>query len=372
MPGWAVFACGTAVAIALVSAEGAAQQQVPCATTAEAQGMDSGVLSRGLRGLAGETGHLHSLLIARNGCLVVEAYRAPYTRDRKHYLNSATKAVLSALTGIAVQEGRLREDSAVVSLLPAYAAADDDPRRRAITVRDLLTMSSGIAWHQAPPDNTSDEMGRSADWVGFILRRPMAADPGKITNYSNGDSHLLSAALENAVGETAFEFAQRRLFAPLGIRDVAWDHDRQGRSIGSAALQMRPADMLRIGFLYLRGGEFEGRRILERGWVERSLSAQVQMPAKGGAAGYGYYWWLYPERHIAEAWGGAGQRITLMRDLGIVVVMTADDPGDSPRSAAAERIEEAIRESVKASRELKANAAGAAELTRAAAATMGR
>jgi len=333
-----------------------------CVTTAEEQGLDSSVLSRGLSELASETKHLHSLLIARNGCLVVEAYWLPYNRDRKHYLNSATKAVLSALVGIAVHDHRLREEGSVLSYLRKYRAANGDPRWRRITIRDLLTMSSGISWHQSPPDNTSDEMGHSSDWVRFILERPMAADPGKITNYSNGDSHLVSAVLQNAVDKTALEFARGRLFAPLGIKDVAWDHDPQQRSIGSAALQMRPADMSKIGFLYLQGGQFDGRRILEKEWVERSLSEQGKMPAKGGPVAYGYYWWLYPERHVAEAWGGAGQRIGVIRDLNVVVVMTADDPGDYPRSPLAASIYDLIRASIKSSGRLPPNPAAASEL----------
>jgi CubicO group peptidase (beta-lactamase class C family) len=225
-------------------------------------------------------------------------------------------------------------------------------------------MSSGISWNQSPPDNTSDDMGHSRDWVSFILQRPMAADPGRTTNYSNGDSHLLSAALQNAVGKTALEFAQRNLFTPLGIRDVAWDHDPQGRSIGSAALQMRPVDMAKIGFLYLLGGRFEGQRVLDRAWVDRSLSEHVRMPAKGGPVGYGYYWWLYPERHVAEAWGGAGQRVHLIRDLGIVVVMTAGDPGDYPRSPLTARIDAVVRESAKSSGKLPPNPAAATELAK--------
>jgi CubicO group peptidase (beta-lactamase class C family) len=195
----------------------------------------------------------------------------------------------------------------------------------------------------------------------------MAADPGKITNYSNGDSHLLSAALQNVVGETALEFARRKLFAPLGIQDVAWDRDPQGRSIGSAALQMRPIDMAKIGFLYLRGGQLEGRRVLDRAWIDRSLSAQVRMAAKGGSVAYGYYWWLYPERHVAEAWGGAGQRIALMRDLETVVVMTANDPADYPRSPLAARIYDVVHESVKSSGKLRPNPPGVTELARVAA-----
>ena len=190
----------------------------------------------------------------------------------------------------------------------------------------------------------------------------MAADPGTITNYSNGDSHLLSAALQKTAGETPLEFARAKLFAPLGIQDVAWDHDPQGRSIGSAALQLRPVDMVKIGFLYLGGGQFEGRRILEKGWVERSLSEHVKMPTKGGPADYGYYWWLYPERQVAEAWGGAGQRIGLIRDLKVVVVMTADDPGDYPRAPLAAHIYDLVRESVKSSGKLPANPGAASDL----------
>ena len=303
--------------------------------------MDSAVLGRGLRELEAETNHLHSLIIARNGCVVVEQYLPPYTRERTHYLNSATKAVLSALVGIAVHEGKLREGGRVLSYLPGSAPASRDPRRQAITIENLLTMTSGISSHPSPPENTSDAMGHSADWVRFILERPMAADPGLITNYSNGDSHLLSAALQNAVGETALAFARRKLFGPLGI------HDPQQRSIGCAALQMRPLDMAKIGFLYLQDGRFDGQHVLDSGWVKKSLSEHGKMPTKGGPAGYGFYWWLYPERYVAEAWGGAGQRIGLMRDLNVVVVMTADDPADYPRSPFVARIYDLIRGSVR-------------------------
>ena len=327
--------------------------------------MDSGVLSAGLRQIAPETTHLHSLLILRNDCVVVEAYWTPFNRDKKHYLNSATKAVLSALVGIAVHDGRLREQDPVMTYLPAYSRADDDPRRQRITVRDLLTMSSGIAWHQSPPVNTSDKMGHSLDWVRFITDQPMATEPGTLINYSNGDSHLLSAVLQQAAGQTAFEFGSKRLFAPLHIQDVAWDSDPQGRNIGSAALQMRPRDMAKIGLLYLEGGRFRGRRILEREWVETSLSSHAKMPAKGGAVDYGYYWWLYPERGLAEAWGGAGQRIAAIRDLGVVVVMTADDPADYPRSPVAAHIYDLVRASVKSLRNLRQNPRGYADLTQA-------
>src|SRR5262249_20691935 len=146
--------------------------------------------------------------------------------------------------------------------------------------------------------------------------------------------------LQKATGSTALDFARTRLFEPLGISDVAWDADPQGRSIGSAALQMRPVDIAKFGWLYLSDGAWQTRQVVERAWVEKSLTAQVKMSTRGGPADYGYYWWLYPERDLFEAWGGAGQRIGLLRDLQVVVVVTADMPNDIPRSPFASHLYE--------------------------------
>ncbi len=334
----------------------------PCTSTPEAQGMDSNVLSRGFRDIGVDGKGLHSLLVSRHGCLVIEAYWPGHDRGRKHYLNSATKAVLAALVGIAVQDGSLREDDLVASWFPGDASFDTDPRKRRIRIRHLLTMSSGIDWRQSAPDNTSDEMGRSSDWVRFILDRPMAAEPGSVTNYSNGDSHLLAAVLQKATGMTALDFAHRRLFARLGIDDVAWDSDPQGRSIGSAALQMRPIDMAKLGTLHLRDGVWGAARVLDPEWVERSLTTHGKMRTRGGPADYGYYWWLYPERTLSEAWGGAGQRIGLLHDAGLVVVMTADIASDIPRSPLAARLYDLFTAAVKSSGPMPADASALAEL----------
>jgi len=143
-----------------------------CGSTPEQQGMDSSVLQRAFREIAGEGKHLHSLVVVRNRCPVVEAYWPPYSRDQKHYLNSATKAVLAALVGIAVHDGKVREDDLALSYFPEYVSADGDARRKRIAVKHLLTMSSGISWPQSASENASDQMGRTSDWVRFILDRP--------------------------------------------------------------------------------------------------------------------------------------------------------------------------------------------------------
>jgi CubicO group peptidase (beta-lactamase class C family) len=226
-------------------------------------------------------------------------------------------------------------------------------------------MSSGISWPQtATGENASVDMGKSSDWARFILDRPMAVEPGGVINYSNGDSHLMAAILQKATGSTALEFARENLFGPLGIEDVAWETDPQGRNIGSAALKMRPVDMAKFGLLYLHGGKAGGRPVVPLGWVKRSLTPQVKMPTKGGPADYGYYWWLYPDRKLFEAWGGAGQRIGVFRELDVVVVMTADMPQDYPRSPFAAKMYETIQGSIRSTKPLPANPAAMSALKR--------
>jgi CubicO group peptidase (beta-lactamase class C family) len=348
--------CIAAAVISLAATMASGETKDQCESTPEQQGMDASALSRGLRDLDAQTKGLHSLLVARNGCIVLEAYWPTYERDKKHYLNSATKSFLSSLVGIALKDGKLRIDDPILPALPEYPDRGDDPRKRGITIKHLLTMSSGISWPQkATGENASVEMDKSPDWVRYIIDRPMAAEPGAVTNYSNGDSHLLAAALQRITGMTALEFARERLFEPLGIHDVAWDTDPQGRNIGSAALQMRPRDMLRFGLLYLQRGRFGGRQIVDSSWVDSATTAHVKMPTAGGPADYGYYWWLYPEKGLLEAWGGAGQRISLFRDWGIVIVMTADIPNDIPRSVTAAKVFEFVERSIKSSHSIAAN-----------------
>jgi CubicO group peptidase (beta-lactamase class C family) len=307
-------------------------------STPPERGIEPGVLAQAARFVATENKELHSLLIVRNGQIVSETYWPPYERNQKHVLNSCTKAVVSALIGIASDDGVLRESDALLGYFADQTPANLDDAKKAITIKHLLTMSSGISWPQYGPDNISDKMGRSPVWVKFILDRPMAAAPGTVTNYSNGDSHLLSAIIGKVTRSTALEFGRERLFRPLGISDVHWESDPQGRSIGSAALYMKPLDMTKLGGLYLANGVWNGQRILSVDWVKKSLTAQTQMPTKGGAAGYGYYWWLYPERKLFEAWGGAGQRIGIFPELAVVVVMTAAIGDDFPRSPFAAKL----------------------------------
>jgi CubicO group peptidase (beta-lactamase class C family) len=333
--------------------------------TPEDCGMDSNVLAEAFEFLRGERKALHSVLVVRNGCLVVEAHAPGQSPSEKHIMNSCTKSVLSALVGIAIEKGILRQDDRVLDYFPEYPPIDEDKRRSRITIHHLLSMSSGISWPQYGPNNVSDAMGRSDDWIQFILERPMAAEPGTVANYSNGDSHLVSAILAKVTEGTALDFAREALFAPLGIADVHWDCDPQGRNIGSATMYLLPADMVKIGCLYLSHGEWGQQQIVAQKWVDASWSAHTVLPTSGGGAGYGYYWWRYPERGLYEAWGGACQRIGVMPAAGIVVVITADIPDDTPRGRLASTFYDYIQRSIASTGELPPNPAAVQRLRRA-------
>lgn len=334
-------------------------------STPEEQGMDSAALTEIFEYIAEQDKDVHSLLVVRNGHIVLEAYYPPYTWDRKHIINSCTKSFLSALAGIAVDQGYIHDTNArVLDYFPEYDIADGDELKQKIEIGHLLTMTSGIDWPQHGRNNISDRMVWSRDWIGFILDRPMAADPGSRSNYSNGDSHLLSAIIQRTTGKSALEFGWEVLFRPLGIADVRWDYDPQGINIGSATMYIIPRDMAKLGYLYLNGGMWEGESIIPSAWVDRSFQSHTKIETAGGAADYGYFWWIYPERGLYEAWGGQGQRIGIFPDLNIVAVMTSDITEDKPRSPFFSGIYDFIIESAKSTNALPENPEALAELER--------
>src|SRR5689334_17020606 len=144
-------------------------------------------------------------------------------------------------------------------------------------------MASGIEWTQplgGRPDSMF-EMERSPDWVKFVLDRPMSSAPGAVFNYSNGNAHLLSAIVTKITGMSALEYAKAKLFGPLGINDVFWEHDPQGISNGGNGLYLQPRDMAKIGYLYLRNGTWERKQLLPSDWLDKVTHATIDPQAPG-------------------------------------------------------------------------------------------
>lgn len=296
------------------------------ASTPEEQGVDSARLAPLVEFVAQSEARAHSLLVIRNGYIITEVDFYPYRADVPHVLQSVTKSVTSALIGAAIEQGSIRNvDRPVLEFFQNRSVANLSPRKRAMKLRHLLKMTSGLRWSEVPygsPDTTFGQMEASDDWVQFLLELPMASAPGRSFNYSSGDSHLLSAVLQEATDNSPLDFAQESLFRPLGITRVKWLADPAGTHVGGFGLLLTPRDLAKIGYLYLQRGVWNGKRLFPERWTEVSTKAQVAAPSYGSM--YGYQWWV-DAKGIPAARGTGGQEMILIPDLDLIAVITAND-----------------------------------------------
>lgn len=317
--------------------------------------MDGSKLAEMLASARAQGLALHSVLVIRHGCIVMEKYFGTYDQDTTHSLYSVTKSFVSALVGIAIRKGLISgvshpvmgyfpggtfvgTASGMTSSPPAQQSRQAVPPRTsspfgagarasqsgalskgAITVQDLLTMSSGLSWLEA--DETYDRMyASSTDWVKFVLDNPMEAQPGQSFNYSSGNSHLLSAIVQKTSRMSTYDFALANLFRPLGIQDPDWERDPSGIPIGGWGLSLTPRDMAKLGYLYLHGGKWEQRQVVPSSWVKASTEPHIRVDDKWQ---YGYQWWLDPGKSYFAAIGRWGQTILVVPGQDLVVVFTA-------------------------------------------------
>jgi CubicO group peptidase (beta-lactamase class C family) len=291
-------------------------------STPEAQGMDAQLLANMLAVIREEKPNLHSVVVIRHGYIVAEAYPLPYAPEVLHDQRSITKSNIGTLIGIAIAEGDIAGvDQPLLSFFPDRTIAHRDEQKEAITLEHMLSMSSGL-------DGSDDHllsMIQSADWVQFMLDRPMIHAPGSTFEYSSGGSHVLSAILSNATGQDTEAYAREKLYGPLGITDFRWERDWKGQSDGGFGLWMRPRDMAKLGYLYLHQGAWDGHQIVPAAWVEAATHAH------GPNANYGYQWWLNWDKTPGSfAAGGYGaQQINVIPALDLIVVFTAGLENDA-------------------------------------------
>ena len=295
-------------------------------STPEEQGMDSARLAQMLDSIRQQHLSLHSLLVIRNGYIVSETYFEPFGQESRHELYSCTKSFISTLIGIAIDQGYIDgTDRRVVDFFPEVTFANLDSQKESMTLEDLLTMRSGLDWQEGDP--VYQAMYQSADWVRFVLDKPIAQPPGSLFNYCSGCSHVLSAILQQSVGMNARAYAEKNLFTPLGISNLRWDTDASGIPIGGWGLQMTSRDMAKLGYLYLQGGKWDGQQILSAGWVKAATQMHT---GTDGELGYGYQWWTYPSRGAYTALGRFGQTIFVVPEAALIVVTTAGIDNHDP------------------------------------------
>ena len=298
--------------------------------TPEDQGMNSAQLAAIFDYIAEEEIEIHSILIVRNGCLVLEAYRHGYDAAHQHILYSVTKSVTSALIGIAIEEGYIESvEQPILEFFPDRTFENTDDAKRAISIEDVLTMRAGIDWRLM----LRYQMFTEPDWAQFVLDRPMIAEPGTEFLYNDGTAFVLSVVLQNAAGVTTIDFADKHLFQPLGITDFTWETSTQGFANTSWGLHLTPRDMAKFGYLYLHGGEWDGQQIVPDEWVKASTQPHVDLRAASDPVlepddeAYGYMWWIYPRDEYYAAQGLEGQQIWVLPDYNLVVVITAGIDG---------------------------------------------
>lgn len=303
------------------------------ATIAEAGGSPS-LVERGID-RARANHRMRSLLVVKDGRLVVEEYFGVGDPDGLHDVRSVTKSVVSALTGIALARGDIHslDDPAADYLGPLVP--DLDPEKRAITIRHLLTMTSGLEWDESGGFGSYTEWIRSRDHLGFLLDKPFEAAPGSRFNYNSAAVHLLGVVVEQATTMTLPTLAQFALFDPMGIAGSRWESLGGGFHNGGAGLDLRPRDLARFGQLFLQRGSSGGHQIMPAEWVDISSDAAAGqgigagslagIPSLGGTS-YGYLWWVAPgaPEPLYFAWGYGGQYVVVVPDLGLIVVATND------------------------------------------------
>jgi CubicO group peptidase (beta-lactamase class C family) len=270
---------------------------------------------------AAELPALSSLIVAQGGEVIGEEFFRGMRPSRQVNIKSASKSILSALVGIALKEGYLESlDQTLPELLPDHFPAGASPEHAEITLRHLLTMTSGL---QTTSFRNYGSWVASRDWVRSAIDRPMVDRPGGRMIYSTGNSHLVSAILTRSTGMSTKAFAQRHLFEPLGIRSPAWDRDPQGIYLGGNNMALSPRDLLKIGELYLAGGSLDGRRILPEAWIRESWRPYNR--SRWNGYGYGYFWWHRRSGRydVHFAWGYGGQFVFVVPELELVVVATS-------------------------------------------------
>lgn len=292
--------------------------EAPKVTT---RGLDPTHLARTIE-QARQLPRLRSLVILRHGeTLVEQRFNDGPALDRPVNIKSASKTILSAVTGIAIDRGVLTgTEQPILPILRQDAPSDPDPRLAQVTVGHLLSMRAGL-------ERTSGEYYgpwvSSPNWVRYALSRPFVEEPGGRMLYSTGSSYLLSAALTKASGRTMQQLAQDWLGTPLGIRIAPWPRDPQGIYFGGNDMLMSPRDLASFGELYRNGGKVGQRQVVPARWIRESWEPRTTSPWSGNAYGYGWFLGDVRGHPVRFAWGYGGQMLYVLPGLALTVVMTS-------------------------------------------------
>jgi CubicO group peptidase (beta-lactamase class C family) len=292
-------------------------------STPEEQGVEPRALLATVDALVANP-ELHSVMVVRHGHVVAEGWAQPFAAERRHQLFSLTKSFTSTAVGLAIGEGLFGLDDRVVDLLPDQAPAVPDERLARLTVRHLLTMTTG---HDASPN---DQVFRpDGDWVANFLAVPLTHEPGTYFVYNTAASYVLSAIVQRSTGLNVLAYLAPRVLEPLGITRATTPRSPQGIDTGGWGMYVTTEDIARFALRYLDDGVWQGRRRLPEGWVAQATAAQVPNgdPSTGDdwAQGYGFQFWRCVGGYFRGD-GAFGQFCVVVPDSDLVVAITSGTP----------------------------------------------
>lgn len=288
---------------------------------------------------------MRSLLVSRDGEVILDRYFNGANAHRATNVKSVSKSIISALIGIAIERGHISGvKQPIGDYFSTQLSTNEDAPKERITIENLLTMQSGL---ETTSNRNYGAWIASSDWVDSALQQPLHLPSGRLMEYSTGNTHLLSAILTAATGQSTLEFARKVLAEPLGFHLPPWPQDPQGIYFGGNDMELTPHQMLAFGELYLNNGQVNGTQIIPRAWVENSLIRRAQS-RRDRTRYYGYGWWSrdMAGHETSYAWGFGGQFILLVPELSLVVVTTSSSNPGSGRRAHTRRIYDLVEHEV--------------------------
>ncbi len=288
-------------------------------STPEEQGFKSSLFVDMLKDIQDNELRIRSLLIIRNGHLILESYSHPYDRSITHDVKSVSKSIISSLVGIALRENMIKNlDRNVYDFFPEYATIP----RRDINLIHLLMMASGLELDENGP--VMEKIMSQKDLIAATLTQPFIEEAGERFNYCTLNTHVLSGVFTKASGIGLKTFGEQYLFEPLEIKNVYWQKDEQGYYFGGDKLWLTPLDMAKFGYLFLKKGKWQKKQIIPEDWVMESTKNKFKNFSDSGYSGYGYGWWLNKDGSY-HARGFGGQIISIYPQWNMVVVFTGAD-----------------------------------------------
>jgi CubicO group peptidase (beta-lactamase class C family) len=284
------------------------------------RGMDSHSLEAMVQDIKASSYQVDSALVIKNGYIVLDEYFGSFRKGNLHNIFSCTKSFVSTLFGIAQEKGDIPDlDTRLLDLYPKIIPENQGNWKESITLRHLLMMSAGFDARDSWLYEWEGLYGlhSSEDAVKYMLDLPMDFEPGSRFEYTNGVSHLLSCIITEKTGVSAAEYAETHLFSPLGITRYTWEADNQGRNWGYNKIHLTPHDMAKIGYLFLKNGEWDGVQIVSEEWVKAATAHRIDANIVDG---YGYHWWVGEEYYLAL--GYQGQFIFIYPEHDLVIVFT--------------------------------------------------